>query len=519
MKKLLLVAALFIAATTGVKAQNVIFHGNVINGFWYQNNENNEWTTWLVGMYTFTDQKKTWAYEVSKEYDGNGYVTLSSPNIEVTNAALYGSQGAIYKDGYFYTFFGRESDNADDPGNIGGEYGYEQMEVVMRKWKVSDWSLVETKTYSPNRGLNFTDLTYDPNDDVVYCVYSDISGSDDDAFSEYYLGTLDLETMTVTRISQRAMSVEFRALAANPNGKLYGIAYGGRSIGDISFPGTLYSIDKKTGEYTKIGDIGHGIPRTKMQSAVCDWRTGKMYHAGNMYNSDVEKSTREKSTKDTGLYEIDINTGQATLISKFPYKETVVGLWIEGDSERKNRDLKISIETPMQTYVSEPASVVATVKNSGVMDANDYKVILYANGRKVQSLNGTTLEPGASTSYTFSYTPTVGDGTAVVFQAEVEFLADQNPDNNKTDAVSVVLLQSTYPTVNLVGEVDGNTMYLAWEAPVSKTVKEDFERYAPFVVSGIGDWTTLQLGEKQATVTMRDWQGSYEYPNAGRNFA
>ena len=69
MKKLFIavLAAVLGAVTAPVQAQNVQFHGNVINGHWYQNNDNREWTTWLIGMYNFTDQKKTWTYEIIED--------------------------------------------------------------------------------------------------------------------------------------------------------------------------------------------------------------------------------------------------------------------------------------------------------------------------------------------------------------------------------------------------------------------------------------------------------------------
>ena len=520
MKKLLLTTVLLLSLTAA-NAQNVTFHGNVINGFWYQNNDNRDWTTWLIGMYTFTDQKQTWAYDITREHDSETMMmTYSSPNIEITNPALYGGQGAIRVDNYFYTFFGREKDNDDDPGNIGGEYGSETMEVVVRKWDINTWELLDTQVYPPSRNLNFVDLTYDPSDDVVYCIYSDLSESENSAISTYYLGTLDIETMTVSRISSKALGVEFRTLAANPNGKLYAIAYGGRTAAqDQSFPGTLYSIDKKTGEYEAVGEIGHGIPRTAMQSSVCDWRTGKLYHAGNMYNSDVEKSTREKSVKETGLYEIDITTGKSTLISKFPYKETIVGLWIEGDYEKKTRDLNISFQTPRQLQVGQKSSVIATVKNLGSAVSQSFNVVLTANGKTVQTISDTELQPGETASYTFEYTPSVADGSSVTFQATVDYAADENKDNNTTESVTVNLLQSTLPSVELEGKMEGNSVHLIWDDPVMEIVTEDFERYTPFIISNLGDWTTLQLGGKEATATLNSWEGTYNYANAGAPFA
>lgn len=524
-KKTLFIAAMAAAlgaVTAPVQAQNVQFHGNVINGHWYQNNDNREWTTWLVGIYNFTDQKKTWTYEIERSYDyETSMMTYSSPNIDITNAAIYGGQGAIRVGDYFYTFFGREADNADDPGNIGGEYGSETMEVVARKWNINTWEKVDEQIFPPSRGLNFTDLTYDPIEDEVYCIYSDISGSGDDALSNYFFGSLDLETMTVTRISKTALPIEFRALAAHPNGNLYALAYGGRSLGDTSFPATLYTIDKRTGEYAKIGDIGHGIPRSMMQSMVADFRTGKLYHAGNSYNSDVEKSTREVSTKTTGLYEIDINTGQATLLSKFPYKESVVGLWIEGDIVKNNNDLRVRVELPEQFQANQPGTVVAKVKNIGVNEASGYTVNLYVNDRLVKSVNGETIAADETQAYELAYTPTAGDGATVSIYVTVDYAADENTLNNSTQPASVRVSNLLLPTVSLMGMQMGDATALAWDAPqLGAPVKEDFEGYAPFIISGIGSWTTLQLGGKEATATMNmPMYGTLNYPYAGKPFA
>ena len=515
-------AATLGAVTAPASAQNVQFHGNVINGHWYQNNDTREWTTYLVGMYHFTNQKTTWAYDITREYDSStSTMTFSSANIETLNPALYGGQGAVRVGDFFYTFYGREAENENDPGNIGGEYGSETMEVVARKWNINTWEKVDEQVFSVNRGLNFTDLTYDPLTDEVYCIYSDISGSGQDALNNYYLGTLDLETMTVTRISKRSPDCDFRALAAHPNGNLYALAYGGRQVGDTSFPASLYIIDKNTGEYTKVGDLGHGIPRSKLQSMVADFSTGKLYHAGNMYNSDVEKSTSSKSTKDTGLYEIDITTGQATLLSKFPYKESIVGLWIEGDIVKKNYDLNVKMQAPAQFTANTPGTVFAKVKNLGVNEATGYTVNLYVNGRVAASVEGNALAAGAAQTYMLDYTATAGDGSSVNIYVTVDYAADENIINNTSAAADVRVSNLALPTVSLMGMLMSGTTALAWEAPQLGTpVKEDFESYAPFIISGIGGWTTQQLGGKEATAVINSpLYGQLTYPNAGAPFA
>ena len=278
-------------------------------------------------------------------------------------------------------------------------------------------------------------------------------------------------------------------------------------------------IDKTTGEFTDVGDVGHGIQRT-MQSAVCDWRTGKMYWAGPM--NDGKDHSRDGNRYGTALYEVNIETGASTLLSRFPYKETVVGMYVVGDIVKKNYDVNIKLSSPSQLNANELASAVATVKNLGTSVAKGYTVKLYANDVVRATVeNGMELQPGESVDLDLDFVANVSDGTRLSLYATVEMANDENETNNISTTTNVIVVQSTLPTVSLMGMEENGFVTLAWDAPSldNRKVTEDFERYAPFIISNIGDWTTVKRDDAQATATMRDFMGSYEYPNAGRAFA
>jgi hypothetical protein len=106
-------------------------------------------------------------------------------------------------------------------------------------------------------------------------------------------------------------------MAAAPDGTLYGIA--SEYTGTISKPSisgsSLYIINKETGAKTLIGSTGL-IPDYRYNtSAIIDPRSGRMFWA---FCNDVT----------SGLYEVSLTTGAASLIVSYPTFEQVTGLYI-----------------------------------------------------------------------------------------------------------------------------------------------------------------------------------------------
>ena len=483
-KKLFTMTICVMAVIFGAKAQTLVM--DVLDG------HTDNWTTYNAGP---------WSYDVQT----GEFKQLQTGSNSWT---IYGNNGAIHKDNYYWTFYGGEAFTEDDPAGLDTEYGYQQSKITVRKWDDQTWMQVgATTTYPVTSGLAFPDLTYDPNDDEVYAIILSISGANDDAFSGYRFGTLDLETMKVNIISKKDIYTEIRAIAAHPNGKIYAIDYSGH----------LYTIDKATGDLTEIGYTGHKNQR-RMQTMVADWRTGKLYFAGFM--NDGKDHSQAGNRYGTAIYEVDPQTANMTELFQFPNKEMVSGLYVVNDIVKKANDLNVKLTYPLQMNVGETTTFVTTVKNVGTAISQGYTVSLMVNDRVVVTAAGEALEAGASHDYSLAYTPTVGDGNEVKVRAIVEYAADENLINNKTNEQTITVVQSFLPTVDMVAVREGNDLMLAWDAPQTEGARtENFERYAAFAISGMGDWTLLDLSGKQATVRMGSWEGDITYPNAGRPFA
>ena len=160
---------------------------------------------------------------------------------------------------------------------------------------------VETKEmqnydiYDYNISYISTDMTYDPVTGQIYCCSfdTDLSGS-------FVLSTMDMETGAKTEI---APMIQMCALAVDNGGQLYGIGAG---------DGVLYRIDKTDASLTAIGSTG--ITPQSNQSATIDADSGIFYWSANTADG-------------SGLYTVDMATGQATLVSEYPDKAQIVGLY------------------------------------------------------------------------------------------------------------------------------------------------------------------------------------------------
>ena len=151
------------------------------------------------------------------------------------------------------------------------------------------------------------DLTYDPVGKTIYAICY-IKETDDEGLIEKYrpaIGTMDDYTGFITPIAATGGS-GLIAIAANNGGELYGISKGTES--------SLYRINKASGECTRIGATG--LSPEYVQSMTFDPITDKLYWAATEY------------TGRSGLYEVNITTGKAELITKFDDNEEFTGIYI-----------------------------------------------------------------------------------------------------------------------------------------------------------------------------------------------
>ncbi len=467
------------------------------------------------------------------------------PSFLIRNHILYSNCGGVYVGGnVYYSFFGHEK-NATE--NIDNELGSEEYEILVRKWT---WDLDEQGNYVNVKyetvGTFYnqpTDLTYDPLNDIVYGVFS--IGDDG-----YKLGTLNMETFQITYISREAMPLtgELRTLAVNSKGQLFGT--------DKS--GNVFEVSTVDGTLRTIGNMGFPNQQ-KMQSATFDFRTDKLYWLGFMNNgksSNDPAGTNTTATvaeggRDTGLYEINTETGEATLIGKTDFKDVILeyddygnitdskeniygkmqmtGIYVEGAFTKAAKDLRTYFaETPVQMKNGEPGSnnVTVTVKNIGLEKvlAKNYVVKFYADGQLVGTIDrdgdGTNeenctdnLEAGKAIQLTFTYNASTTPGNHVL-KVEVEYADDEQLRNNSAEASVRVLTDKMLPQVKLEGVQNGNGLDLSWQNPNGRIV-EGAEDFVPFTYSGLGEWTMYD-GDKAYPQTPQNFNSSIAFANSGK---
>ncbi|MBR1804705.1 MAG: hypothetical protein IJ775_07395, partial [Muribaculaceae bacterium] len=146
-----------------------------------------------------------------------------------------------------------------------------------------------------------SDLTYDPTTGKVFGYFYDSDTGDYDRFCEF--------SVALGEATEIGLGDPTYAIACNAQGEIYGITYSGR----------LVRIDKQTGDQESIGYTGMApIDRNSM---AFDDSTGKLYWAAT-YGSWVTQSW-------ASIYEVNINTGEATKVIDCPNNESFSGLFID----------------------------------------------------------------------------------------------------------------------------------------------------------------------------------------------
>jgi hypothetical protein len=463
------------------------------------------------------------------------------PEFLIRNTVLYSNCGGLYMGGNaYYSFFSHEAGFGE---NMEGEYGSEEYEILVRKWT---WDGVDEET-GLYKNVKYqqvgkmynqpTDLTYDPENDIVYGIFNIGVGDG------YKLGTLDMKTFKITWISREAapMTGELRTLACNSKGELYGT--------DKS--GNICHVDKTDGKITVIGNMGFKSQQ-KMMSATFDYRTDKMYWLG--FVNDGKKSADTSGTnntltiaeggRDTGLYEIDVETGKATLIGKtdfvdveMVYDETGVpvdakvnkygkmqmtGIYVEGSIVKYENDLNVRITNyPQQLKEGESGNVQVTVKNMGTAKVRGkfYSVSLYADGELIGTIDEDgdevytdNLEAGDTQAFTFGITAPAKAGDFVL-KAVVTFDADERLTNNTAEATVNVLPGKIQQVLTLVKEEEEEDGYLemSWNK-IDGSVTDGAEDYVAFSYDNLSDWTMVD-GDGGYTQKPSNFNASVEYPN------
>ena len=157
------------------------------------------------------------------------------------------------------------------------------------------------------------------------------------------------------------------------------------------------------------------------------------------------------------------------------------------------------------------AKAVVTVSNQGRLSVSDYKVRLMKNGLFADEVSGKEIASGETIDYVFDIPTAITDKEENEFEATIIDDDDADQSNNKATA-KMIIEMPLYP-VPTAGEgvSDDDVVVLSWQAPdlTPREIKvtDDFERYDPFIIDGIGTWT-VRDGDRDVTLGLQTGDGN-----------
>ena len=199
---------------------------------------------------------------------------------KVYGDSLFHTEGtAVYLNGRYYIMKVNEKEN---------ELGIKS--VTYYVYDVETWE--QTDEIELSADWYAIDMSVDPTTNTVY-------GLCDGGIE---LRKFDFENQKSSMVGY--LSKAFVAIAIDANGIIYG----------ISTKGILFRINSDDASITEVGPTGL-TPKRTIQSATYDWTTCKLYWAATTVAGE------------RGLYEVDMSSGQASLVSRFSGNEEIVGLY------------------------------------------------------------------------------------------------------------------------------------------------------------------------------------------------
>ena len=161
-----------------------------------------------------------------------------------------------------------------------------------------------------------------------------------------------------------------------------------------------------------------------------------------------------------------------------------------------------SIKAPKYVQAGKTAKVSVEIENKGENAVNDFSVVLYADGKAVDTVMvADALETLAKRNVELTLPVKINAGNTVKVKAEVQYAADMDATDNATGVMEVKVEQSDYPAVTDLHTTDETGAALAWSKPAEaqpKTVTEDFEAYDGWTIDGWGHWSTIDNDEAYA---------------------
>lgn len=387
-----------IGGTSTMKAQNTLptLYGSVIYSDDWENIQG--WSK-LYGYYSFQPTSNPTLSKV-----------MLDPNLYVNGGGCYSDRKIHYHIWEMY---------ADEDSDTGITFNDFYCVVNTDRWEyeqdpirnsVTDAYVTYDMTYDPTTG-NIYALNWGPYEDT-YCNLAVVNPDSG-------------ESSDVGRLN--AMCV----LAANNFGQLFSVDY----------DGTVYYLDKQTGEAIPLGNSG--VKPKYMQSATVDPETNTIYWTATLANGDGI------------LYTIDTTTGALTQIARMPGNAEVTGLFIEAD--RKGLDAPAPLSDFIVNYTDGKSRVSFTIPSKGFDGSalsGTINAYVYVDGKQVVAKSG---QPGENVTAEFDVT----DGQHTI----VAYAANAAGEGVKTYRRQVTGKDVPAAPTNVRLSIAGGRATLTWEDP------------------------------------------------------
>lgn len=320
------------------------------------------------------------------------------------------------------------------------------------------------------------DMTYDPTDGNIYGVFYN------DEMNGYVFGTLDPETVTRTAIAP--LPCEYFAIAASPDGVIYG----------IDEDGNLNTLDKATGNISLVGSTGI-IPKFK-QSAAFDCSTGRLYWVA------------VQADQNSALYEVDVNTAAVTKIFDLPIEDQIVALDVltPEASELAPNSVDDFTFSPVETSLKGIVTFTAPDYSYGGTPLSD--MLTYDIRLDGATFDSGTIAPGTPRQVTVTV-PDAGFHTVSVTTSN---FAGVSPAKESRRWFGY---DTPTGVRNLTVSADENNINLSWDAPTEGIhggyIDTDALRYTVVRQPGYTVVSSLQSGTTFSEPYSKDGMASYYY--------
>lgn len=348
---------------------------------------------------------------------------------------------------------------------------------------------------NPETSLIVSDMTYDPTTKRLYALAFDILGTDPDAEEiDVPLGLYAVDPQTGSFELVGAQNfINFVALAASPEGSIYGLAD----------DGTLWEINKQTGE--PLQDISYAmldLPAAGLQSMSFNMDTNVLYWSGFFINGEVGSGKFSSFT--FGSDEIVWNE-----IGQLEANAEILGLYIDPNPLPKTAPAAVTNLKTVPGQNGERKITLSWTNPKTDLQGNqlvgDLNIAIYRNG-----ILATTLEKkAAGESITWDDTKVEG---MVAYKVAASNASGEGKAVYSDSVFAGVDVPGAVQNLKCIKAADSYDLTLEWNAPAKGKHNGWFDKSSlTYTVMRYPDKLEVVKGLKVCNYTDRSIQNTHGY--------